>query len=85
MKKYDTIRQASVGCSDFGLVLSGGGAKGAYQAGVWKALVEMGIDERVTAISGTIAFAPTYTDAMFAEGKKDGISIMSKVCAREII
>ena len=40
-------------CAPLGLVLSGGGAKGAYQAGVWKALVEMGIDERVTAISGT--------------------------------
>lgn len=39
--------------SPLGLVLSGGGAKGAYQAGVWKALVEMGFAERITAISGT--------------------------------
>ena len=36
-----------------GLVLSGGGAKGAYQAGVWKALVESGLSSRITAISGT--------------------------------
>ena len=39
----------------------------------------------VQRFSGTLAFDPTYTDAMFAEGKKDGISIMSKVCARGII
>lgn len=36
-----------------GLVLSGGGAKGAYQAGVWKALVESGLTRRIVAISGT--------------------------------
>lgn len=36
-----------------GLVLSGGGAKGAYQAGVWKAMAEFGLAERVRAISGT--------------------------------
>lgn len=38
---------------NIGLVLSGGGAKGAYQAGVWKAMVETGVAERVSAISGT--------------------------------
>ena len=36
-----------------GLVLSGGGAKGAYQAGAWKAMAELGLAERVRAISGT--------------------------------
>ena len=36
-----------------GLVLSGGGAKGAFQAGVWKAMCELGLAERVRAISGT--------------------------------
>ena len=36
-----------------GLVLSGGGAKGAYQIGVWKALCEKGLDGDVAAISGT--------------------------------
>lgn len=39
--------------SGIGLVLSGGGAKGAYQAGVWKALVEGGVAEKVAVISGT--------------------------------
>lgn len=35
----------------FGLVLEGGGAKGAYQIGVWKALAEAGV--RIEAIAGT--------------------------------
>lgn len=38
---------------DIGLVLSGGGAKGAFQAGVWKAMCELGLADRVRAISGT--------------------------------
>lgn len=39
--------------SAIGLVLSGGGAKGAFQAGVWKAMGEFGLIDRVRAISGT--------------------------------
>lgn len=35
------------------LVLSGGGAKGAYQVGVWKAMTELGIANDVTVFSGT--------------------------------
>ena len=35
------------------LVLSGGGAKGAYQVGVWKAMTELGIAKDVRVISGT--------------------------------
>ena len=35
-----------------GLVLSGGGAKGAYQAGVFQAMEEAGLCPRVEAISG---------------------------------
>ncbi len=38
---------------DIGLVLSGGGAKGAYEVGVWTALCEAGLDKRVCCISGT--------------------------------
>ncbi len=38
---------------DIGLVLSGGGAKGAFQAGVWKAMCELGLAEHVRTISGT--------------------------------
>lgn len=36
-----------------GLVLSGGGAKGAFQAGVWRAMCELGVADRVEAVSGT--------------------------------
>ncbi len=53
----------------YALVLAGGGGKGAYQVGVWKALCEYGIAQRVTFISGTsvgglnaalFAVAPLY-------------------------
>ena len=36
---------------EYGLVLDGGGARGAYQIGAWKALVEAGV--RVNAVAGT--------------------------------
>lgn len=35
------------------LVLAGGGAKGAYQVGVWKAMTELGISKDVVVMSGT--------------------------------
>lgn len=38
--------------SQLGLVLSGGGAKGSYQAGVFQAMAEAGLCDRVEAISG---------------------------------
>lgn len=37
----------------FGLVLSGGGAKGAYEAGVMRALYELDIADKVRVVSGT--------------------------------
>lgn len=37
---------------NYGLVLSGGGAKGAYQIGVWKALDELDLTKHITAVSG---------------------------------
>ncbi len=36
-----------------GLVFGGGGARGAYQIGVWKALIDLGIDKHINVISGT--------------------------------
>ncbi|MGP1512066.1 MAG: patatin-like phospholipase family protein [Treponema sp.] len=36
----------------FGLVLAGGGGKGAYQVGVWKYLTEVGIAENISVLSG---------------------------------
>lgn len=35
-----------------GLALAGGGARGAYQIGVWKALKEAGLDQKVKIVSG---------------------------------
>jgi len=36
-----------------GLVLSGGGAKGAYEIGVWKAFCDAGVDKRIKVYSGS--------------------------------
>jgi NTE family protein len=36
-----------------GLVLAGGGLRGSYQVGCWKALCEMGIDRSISVISGS--------------------------------
>lgn len=36
-----------------GLVLDGGGAKGAYQIGIWKALRETGLEKYISCIAGT--------------------------------
>ena len=47
------IPLAAAGAEPLGLVLAGGGGKGAYQVGVWKALSEYGLAQRVTVISGT--------------------------------
>lgn len=54
---------------NYALVLSGGGGKGSYEVGVWKALYEYGIAQKVTVVSGTsvgglnaglFAIAPVY-------------------------
>lgn len=36
-----------------GLVLAGGGGRGAYHIGVWKALRETNLDRYISAVSGT--------------------------------
>lgn len=52
--------------NEIGLVLCGGGGRGAYQTGVWKALRERGFDSRITAVSGTSVGA--LNAALFACG-----------------
>lgn len=49
-----------------GLVFAGGGGKGAYQLGVWKALEEIGIAQRVEAVAGTSVGA--LNAALFSQG-----------------
>ncbi len=39
--------------NDYALILAGGGAKGAYQIGVWKALRDLGADKLISAVAGT--------------------------------
>lgn len=48
-----------------GLVLAGGGGKGAYQLGVWKALKELSIDKYISVFSGTSIGA--FNAALFAQ------------------
>ncbi len=51
---------------NIGLVFSGGGARGSYQIGVWKALTEMGLDQRIGAVYGTSVGA--INGAAFVQG-----------------
>lgn len=49
-----------------GLVLAGGGGKGAYQIGVWKALREFGVDKNISTVSG--ASVGALNAVLFAQG-----------------
>ena len=49
-----------------GLVFAGGGGKGSYQIGVWKAFREFGLDEKVVAVAGTSVGA--INAALFMQG-----------------
>ena len=54
----------------YGLVLAGGGAKGAYQIGAWKAMREMGVTFNAVAgvsigsINGALIVADEYEKAL---------------------
>lgn len=50
-----------------GLVLGGGGGKGAYQIGVWRAIREFNLEEKITAVMGTSVGA--LNAVLFAENK----------------
>ena len=51
------------------LVLAGGGGKGAYHIGVWKALREFGVDKNITAVAGTSV--GSLNAALFMQGDYD--------------
>src|SRR5215207_591698 len=59
------IRESGMADRGIGLVLSGGGGKGAYQIGCWRALRELGLD-RFTSIAGTSVGA--LNAALIAQG-----------------
>lgn len=50
----------------WGLVLAGGGGKGAYQIGVLKAIFEYGLEDQIVAVSGSSIGA--LNGALFAQG-----------------
>lgn len=50
-----------------GLVFSGGGSRGAWQVGAWKAMRELGIDKYVTIVAGTSIGA--INGAAFVQGE----------------
>ncbi len=52
-----------------GLVFSGGGARGAFEVGVWKALREFGLDASIQVVSGTSVGA--LNAVLFAQGNLD--------------
>ena len=52
-----------------GIALAGGGARGAYQIGAWKALKERGIDKDIVAYSG--ASVGSLNAVLFAMGDYD--------------
>ena len=60
----------------YGLILAGGGAKGAYQMGAWKAMREMGI--KIEAIAGVSIGA--INGALIAQGDYDrAVELWNKV------
>lgn len=91
-----SISKRSAEEDNIGLVLSGGGAKGAYQAGVWKAMAEFGLVERVRAISGTsigainaAAFAvlrdPAAIERFWMKGVGDAVDIQRRPLSEKSI
>ncbi len=63
----DFIERVKINMSKIGLVFAGGGGKGAYQIGAWKALKAFGIDKNISAISGTSIGA--LNAMLFLQGK----------------
>lgn len=67
-----------------GLVFSGGGAKGSYQIGVWKALRELGLESSITHVSGTSVGA--LNACFFSIGEFDrAVEAWKALAARDIL
>ncbi|MFH0733847.1 MAG: patatin-like phospholipase family protein [bacterium] len=66
-----------------GLVFSGGGAKGAYEIGVWKALRELGLDKYVKVVSGTSVGA--LNAVLFINGDIDKAEKLWQNISTEVI
>lgn len=66
-----------------GLTLSGGGAKGAYQIGVWRALRETGLDTYITSVSGTSVGG--INAALFIQGDLEKAEEVWRNISRDVI
>ncbi|AEV30259.1 putative esterase of the alpha-beta hydrolase superfamily [Sphaerochaeta pleomorpha str. Grapes] len=67
-----------------GLVLAGGGAKGAYQLGVWQALRKANLENRITHVAGTSVGA--VNACMFAMGDiGNGHAVWDSLKKRDIL
>lgn len=67
-----------------GLVLSGGGGKGAYELGVWHALEELGLDKYVKVIAGTSIGA--FNAVLFAQNEpQKAIDLWDEVTMEKLI
>lgn len=67
-----------------GLVLAGGGGRGAYQIGVWKALHDVGLDGYITAVSG--ASVGGLNAALFIQNDLDkALSIWKSISMEKIL
>jgi NTE family protein len=60
MEKKSPILRKPVNRKGYGLCLSGGGAKGAYQIGCWRAFLEMGLDFEAVAGSSVGALNAAF-------------------------
>ena len=76
-----------------GLVLSGGGAKGAYEVGVWQELQAAGIASRAKAISGTsvgainaalFATRPEAAEALWLENMEEVFTLNTNLVAESL-
>jgi len=67
-----------------GLVFAGGGGKGAYEVGVWKAFKEFGIDKNISAVSGTSVGG--LNGALFTKGDfEQGLEVWQKMSPEKIL
>ncbi|NCB19890.1 MAG: patatin-like phospholipase family protein, partial [Bacteroidia bacterium] len=67
-----------------GLVLAGGGGKGSYQIGVWKALKEYGIDTMISHVSGTSVGA--LNACFFAMGAFDqAVEVWNSIAVEDVL
>lgn len=82
IKRKKKYRLISMERHSYTLVLAGGGAKGAYQIGVWKALLEEGI--HIGAVAGTSVGA--LNSALVATGDfKKAESLWKKITFSDIV